>query len=76
MKFIAAHPELDSARTLARLVRALESDDKCELAELYRLDYEHFDLGVEVLKEWRIDRYYMGKAKVHELSMPVAEPLH
>lgn len=66
-KFIEANPDLDSAKTLARLVLALEADDKFELGALYQLDYEKFNLGLEVLKEWRIDRYYMVKAEPHAL---------
>jgi hypothetical protein len=65
-KFIEANPHLDSAKTLACLVRALESEDKFEFGELYKLDYEQFNLGIDVLKEWRLDRYYMGKTKLHD----------
>jgi hypothetical protein len=70
-KFIAANPHLDSAKTLAGLVRALESEDKFEFGELYKLGYEQFNLGIDVLKEWRLDRYYMGRAKLHEQSNAV-----
>ena len=72
-KFIEAHPQSEAAQTLARLVRALESDAHFPLGELYKLDYEHFDLGIEVLKEWRLDRYYMGKARLHDLSVQLGE---
>jgi hypothetical protein len=70
-KFIEANPHLDSAKTLAGLVQALEAEDKFEFAELYKLGYEHFNLGIDVLKEWRLDRYYMGRAKLHEQSVPL-----
>jgi hypothetical protein len=55
--FIEANPHLDSAKTLDCLVRALESEDKFEFGELYKLGYEQFNLGIDVLKEWRLDRY-------------------
>lgn len=75
-KLIASHPESDSAKTLARLVRALESDEKFELGDLYKLDYEDFNVGIDILKEWRLDRYYMGKAKLHDLSVQLGELRH
>jgi hypothetical protein len=72
-KFILeADPSSESARTLARMVRALESDEKFELADLYKLNYNQFELAIDVLKEWRLDRYYMGKAKLHDMSVQMA----
>ena len=56
-RLIEANPATDTAKTLARLVRALESDEKFELGDLYKLDYESFALAIDVLKEWRLDRY-------------------
>lgn len=72
-KLIAAHPQSGSAQTLARLVRALESDENFELGDLYKLDYEDFNVGIDILKEWRLDRYYMGKAKLHDLSVQLGQ---
>jgi hypothetical protein len=72
-KLIAKDPQTAEATALARLVRALESDEKFELNELYKLDYDTFDLAIDILKEWRLDRYYMGKAKLHDLAVQVNE---
>lgn len=72
-KLIAKDPQTTEANALARLVRALESDEKFELNELYKLDYDTFDLAIDILKEWRLDRYYMGKAKLHDLAVQVNE---
>ena len=71
-RLIEANPATDTAKTLARLVRALESDEKFELGDLYKLDYESFALAIEVLREWRLDRYYMGKAKLLDISVQMA----
>ena len=71
-KFIVANPSSESARTLAQLVLALESETKFEIADLYKLELETFDIAIDILKEWRIDRYYAGKAKLFDLSMQVA----
>lgn len=72
-KLIARDPSTLEAITLARLVRALESDESFELSDLYRLDYDAFDLAIAIMKEWRLDRYYMGKAKLHDLAVQLNE---
>lgn len=72
-RFIARRPEDDNARILASLVLALESDRSFELITLYQLDYKSFDLAIEVLREWRLDRYFASKAKLLDLSLQVDE---
>ena len=72
-RLIGKDPTTAEAAVLARLVRALESDEKFELNDLYQLDYDAFDLAIDILKEWRLDRYYMGKAKLHDLAVQVNE---
>jgi len=71
-KLIEANPDTDAARSLARLVRALESEETFALGDLYKLDFEGFSLAIDVLKEWRLDRYYMGKAKLLDISVQMA----
>ena len=71
-RIIEANPASQAAQTLARLVRALESDENFHLDDLYQLDYDAFDLAIDVLKEWRLDRYYMSKAKLHDISVQMA----
>ena len=71
-RLIEANPDTETAKTFARLVRALESDERFELGDLYKLDYESFALAIDVLKEWRLDRYYMGKAKLLDISVQMA----
>ena len=72
-KLIQTNPTSESAQTLARLVRALESDEKFALADLYKLGYDEFNIAIDVLKEWRLDRYYMGKATLHDMSVQLGE---
>lgn len=72
-KLIEADPASDSSRMLAQLVRALESEVNFELLQLYKLNYECFNIAIDILKEWRLDRYYMGKAKLHDLSVQITE---
>ena len=69
---IETNPHTDAAKTLASLVRALESEEKFDLTSMYKLNYDNFNLAINILKEWRIDRYYSGKAKLHDLSVQMA----
>jgi hypothetical protein len=34
---------------------------------------EHFDLAINVLREWRLDRYYMSKVRLMDASRMVDE---
>lgn len=71
-RLIENKPDSETAKTLARLVRALESEEKFELGDIYKLDFDHFSLAIDVLKEWRLDRYYMGKVKLLDISVQLA----
>lgn len=71
-RLIETNPHTEAAKTLASLVRALESEEKFDLTSMYKLNYDNFNLAINILKEWRIDRYYSGKAKLHDLSVQMA----
>jgi len=71
-RLIKTNPDSGAAKTLANLVRALESDEKFALADLYDLSYDDFEIAIGILKEWRLERYYSGKAKLHDLSVQMA----
>jgi hypothetical protein len=72
-KFIESNPDDPEAKVLARLVLALEDETSFSLADLYRLTLDRFDLAIAILNEWRIDRYYAGKAKLFDLSWQLHE---
>lgn len=72
-KFIEKNPTHPSARTLSRLVLALESEVDFPVTDLYALDMDRFNLALKILREWRINRYYAGKAKLFDLSLQVAD---
>jgi hypothetical protein len=72
-KIIEQDPHQQTAKTLARLVLALESDAEFKLSELYDLAHADFELAIEVLEDWRLDRYYEGKAKLFDVSVQVQE---
>jgi hypothetical protein len=71
-KFIERQPEDANARTLSRLVLALESEAEFPIAHLYRLDIDKFKLALEILDEWRLDRHYTSKVRLFDISMQTA----
>lgn len=41
------------------------------MSSLYELNIESFELSIAILKERRLGRYYVGKAKLFDLSRQV-----
>lgn len=70
-KIIANDPSTGVARTLADLVISLESGRAFELNRMYDLNMKEFELAIDILSEWRLDRYYAGKSKLLDLSIQV-----
>ncbi len=68
-KFIEQEPDNPSAQTLSRLVLALESEADFPISDIYKLDFERFALALKILDEWRLDRYYAGKARLFDVSL-------
>ena len=79
-RLITPDPATPTAKTLSRLVLALESESDFDMSSLYALDIDSFQLAISILKEWRLERYYAGKAKLfdvafqtRDLAVPLAE---
>lgn len=72
-KFIERDPANPSALILSRLVLALESETDFAISDIYKLDFDYFGLALKVLEEWRLDRYYAGKARLFDVSLQAAE---
>jgi len=72
-KFIEANPDDEGAKVLADLVLALAGETPFNLEALYSLGSKHFELAIEILSEWRLDRYYMGKAKLFDISLQLKQ---
>jgi len=62
--YIQKHPASENGRALAQLVRALAEDREIPVPDLYRLSYEEFELAIDLLKDWRLDRYYAAEIKL------------
>lgn len=72
-KLIENKPTDDASRVLADLVVALETDQSFLLSRLYALDYKRFELGMEILAEWRLDRYYASKLRLIDASTQLSD---
>ncbi len=72
-KLIKADPLSPSAVVMADLVLALETKANYPLADIYKLNYKDFELAIEIIKDWRIDRYYVGKGKLIDIAVQSGE---
>ena len=56
-KLIETNPNEPASQIIAALVLALESETSISVAQLYQLDNKRFELALEILDEWRLDRH-------------------
>ena len=70
-KLLAGAPDSEAAKTLARVVLTLESDEEFDLGRLYAVDLESFHLALDILDEWRSGKCSGGMAKLFRLSARV-----
>lgn len=68
-KYLADNPKTETSRILARLTSALAEESEFPLAELYKLDYAAFDLALDLLRDWRLDRYYAARIKLFDVVL-------
>jgi hypothetical protein len=72
-KLIENKPQKTSAKVFSKLILALESESMFNLADLYQLDFDDFSLAMDIMKDWRLDRYYTTKAVLLDLSMQLEQ---
>jgi hypothetical protein len=68
-RLILSQPQSLAAQTLSRLILSLENETDFSISDLYQLDLKEFDLAINLLEEWRLDRFYEGKAKLFDVSV-------
>jgi hypothetical protein len=56
-KRILKNPDEPASQVFRDLVKALDQKLDFNLASIYDLDYDDFQLVLDVLKDWRLDRY-------------------
>ena len=67
-KYLERDPSTPSAGDLTELVSALAEEREYSLGKLYRLSYDEFNLAIELLKDWRLDRYYASRIQLFDLA--------
>lgn len=67
-RLIETDPSKPDAKILAGLSLALAGDEPFHLNELYALTPDSFELALEILREWQLDRFYMGKARLLDIA--------
>lgn len=68
-KHLEKYPETPSSKALARLVAALAEEKSYPLGELYAMDYDAFEMALELLRDWRLDRYYAARLKLFDFAL-------
>ena len=67
-KFIEKSPNSFEGLTFSKLILALESGKDFPVSDLYTLNSHDFDLAIELMQDWRIDSFYVGKAKAFDTA--------
>jgi hypothetical protein len=72
---IARDPFSPANKVLSNLIACLEREQSFGLNDLYTLSENDFDIAMVILSDWRLDRYYWGRAKLFDFSrsMPMAQ---
>ncbi len=72
-KLMETSPGDPAAQIIAGLVLALESETIISVGQLYKLDDKRFELAMEILSEWRLDRHYASKLRLISSSAQLQE---
>jgi len=72
-RLILSQPQSQAAKTLSGLILSLENETDFSISDLYQLSLKEFDLAINLLEEWRLDRFYEGKAKLLDVSVHYRE---
>lgn len=66
-KRLLKNPDEPASQVFKDLIRALYQKEDFDLAAIYDLDYEDFELVLAVLKDWRLDRFTKTKERLKAL---------
>jgi hypothetical protein len=57
-RYIDTHPQRAQSEVLRQLIRSVTAEQAFPLERLYALDLEAFELAMQFLHDWRLERYY------------------
>ncbi len=66
-RYIEAQPDTPAARALSELARALADEREYPLSSLYEIELEAFELGMDLMRDWRLDRFYSQRLRLLEV---------
>jgi hypothetical protein len=65
-RFMEARPKSNEAKVLALLAASLAGEKSFPLGDLYELDLDAFELAIELMRDWRLDRYYAARLRLFD----------
>ena len=68
-KYLLKDPSSQSAKILAKLAIALANERDFPLPDLYQLPFEEFELAIELMRDWRLDRYYAARIRLFDVVL-------
>ncbi len=66
-KRILKTPDDPASQVFRELIKALDQKSDFSLSTIYDLDYDDFQLILEVMKDWRLDRYAKTRKRLKAL---------
>lgn len=66
-KYLRENKTGQSAKVLARLAVALADEREFPLVDLYGLPLHEFEMAIEFMRDWRLDRYYVARIRLVDL---------
>jgi len=67
-RYLEKNPGSPSAEVLSRLTAAIAEESQFALGELYERT-KAFELGIELMKDWRLDRYYAARIRLFDVVL-------
>lgn len=65
-RYLQKKPNHPSSHVLRRLIVTLGEEGSFPLSELYGIELEAFDLALDLLRDWRLDRHYAARVKLFD----------
>lgn len=66
-KRILKNPDEPASQVFRELIKSLDQKQAFNLVTIYDLDYDDFQLALDVLKDWRLDRYAKTRKRLKAL---------
>jgi hypothetical protein len=66
-RLLSGHKEDPAYLVLMRLAKSLCQNENFKLSEIYELSYDDFELALNIMKDWRLDRYTKTKERLREI---------